>query len=60
MLLVHSTSMHLSPSRSYFAGYLHVICYLDFENGGLALDAIKDAGVVDRNVLLRNGLDDLL
>jgi hypothetical protein len=33
---------------------------LYLEYGGFALDAIEDAGVVDRNVLLCDSLDDLL
>lgn len=43
--------------------FLLVVKYLyssDSENGGLALNAIEDACVVDGHVLLRDDLDDFL
>ena len=33
---------------------------LDAQDGSLAFDAVKDASVVDGNVLLRDDLDDFL
>ena len=50
--------LHLHPV--FMRNIIHHANILHPKNLGLALDTIKDASIVDWDILLRNYLDDLL